>query len=440
MADENKKIPHAYCFLDTNILIQFQTFNEVNWLKVLNAKQVCLVLAPVVIHELDIHKSDYSNARRQKRARMLLPKITKLIEEEPIGDELPQVRRNVTLMVLPNEPLIDWRAEHLDPMVNDDRLIASILEFSRQHPSENVLLLSDDSGPRFKAKSHNILAKDPPCELIRHIEPPSSEEIEIRELKEKLAVFTNRMPKLRLGFWENGEVVDEITRPLNEAWRWQTPVEYAEEKITWKREALEQMLARADNTVKEDEIQKFTQEYEKYLVDLEPALKMQFIREYSPRCKLELSVINEGTATAKGVDVHINFPIGSSIVFIDNLNNDIKIDVDMPKEPVIPEWAMSPVSVLAKNVLNPSFMSLTNAINSLASFNSMNYSLNLSPNFLSPNTYKNRYFFEIFPFHRNTVTERAEQIGHHRQIDIKPMIVYLVNVQFTVAPSLFRLS
>src|SRR6266536_851128 len=258
MADENKKIPHAYCFLDTNILIQFQTFNEVNWLKVLNAKQVCLVLAPVVIHELDIHKSDYSNARRQKRARMLLPKITKLIEEEPIGDELPQVRRNVTLMVLPNEPLIDWRAEHLDPMVNDDRLIASILEFSRQHPSENVLLLSDDSGPRFKAKSHNILAKDPQCELT-----------------EKLAVYTNRMTKLRLGFCENGEVVDEITRPLNEAWRWQTPVEYAEEKITWKREALEQMLARADNTVNEDEIQKFTQEYEKYLVDLEPALKMQ---------------------------------------------------------------------------------------------------------------------------------------------------------------------
>jgi hypothetical protein len=384
MADENKKILHVRCFLDTNILLEFQTFNEVNWLKVLNAKRVCLVLAPIVIHELDKHKSDYTNTRRQKRARMLLPKITKLIEGETIADELPQVRRNVTLMVLPNEPLIDWRAEHLDPTVNDDRLIASILEFSRQRPSENVLLLSDDSGPRFKAKSHNVLTKAPPYELIRHFEPPSSEEREIRELKEKLAEFTSRMPKLRLGFWEKGKVVDEITRPVNGAWEWQILEEFVEEEITWKREALDQMLARAGDKVGKDEIQKFTEEYEKYLVDLEPALKMQFIKKYNPFCKLELTVINEGTATAKGVDVHINFPIGSSIVFIDNLSTDIKIDVDMPKEPIIPEWAMPPVSVLAKNVLNPSFMSLTNAINSLTSFNSMNYSLNLSPNFLSP--------------------------------------------------------
>src|SRR6266568_3499621 len=156
MADKTEKVPYIYCFLDTNILLEFQTFDEVEWPKVLNAKQVCLVLAPIVVHELDTHKTDYTNARRQKRARMLLPKITKLVEGEKIVYKLPQVRHNVTLLVLPDGPFIDWKAEHLDPMVNDDKLIASILEFTRQHPSEKVLLLSDDSGPRFKARSRTI--------------------------------------------------------------------------------------------------------------------------------------------------------------------------------------------------------------------------------------------------------------------------------------------
>src|SRR5260370_7971991 len=134
MADQTEKVPYVYCFLDTNILLEFETFDDVEWPQALNAKQVCLVLAPVVISELDKHKTDYNNARRQKRARMLLPKITKLTEGETIADALPQVRHNVTLLVLPNEPLIDWKPEHLNPTVNDNTLIARILEFIQNLP------------------------------------------------------------------------------------------------------------------------------------------------------------------------------------------------------------------------------------------------------------------------------------------------------------------
>src|SRR6266571_9332909 len=204
MADDNKKIPHVHCFLDTNILLEFQTFNEVDWLKVLNAKRVCLVLAPIVIHELDKHKSDYTITRRQKRARMLLSKISKLFDEVNAGESV-QVRPNVSLNILTRQPFLgwkteDWKAKGLDQNDPDDRLLASILDYTFEHPLEQVFLLSDDSGPRFKAKSHNVLAKEPPYELIRHIEPPSTEEKTIRELSEKLAVFTNRMPKLRFGF------------------------------------------------------------------------------------------------------------------------------------------------------------------------------------------------------------------------------------------------
>lgn len=429
MSRISNKSEALYCFLDTNILIEFQTFNEVDWPKVLNAKQVYLVLAPIVFRELDKHKSNYADTRRRRRARMLVSKLTKLFEEVGPGEAV-QVRPNVTLQMIPREPFLgwkieDWIAEGFDQNDPDDRLLASILDFSREYPLKQVLLLSDDSGPRFKAPSHNIIAKAPPDELIHHLEPPTPEEVTIKELNEKLAVFTNRMPKLRLGFWENGEVVDEITRPINKAWRWQTLEEYVQEEMDEKREVLKRVLSQADDKVRKDEVQKFTVEYEKYLKSLESALKMKFIKVSCPYSKLELTVLNDGTATASGVDVQFIFPEGSSIVTIDDLDTDITIEDDMPKEPTIPEWARPPMPELLKNIPYSSLTSITNAVNALNSFNSIGYSLNLPVNFLSPKAARNSYFFEIFPFHRNILEQRAEQIGHHRRMVMKPMIVYL---------------
>src|SRR5207248_6808933 len=170
------------------------------------------------------------------------------------------------------------------------------------------------------------------------------------------------MPKLRLGFWEHGTGVDEITRPVNDAWLWQAREEYVETKMAQKRAAFRQMLARANTTVRQDEVQKFTNEYEKYLANLEPALTMQFIKEYNPSCKLALTVLNEGTVSAQEVEVHITFPTGSSIVRIDDLNTAAKITVDRPEEPAIPEWAKSPVSVWAQGILSPSLLELTGSL------------------------------------------------------------------------------
>lgn len=416
MADKNNKVPLVYCFLDTNILLEFETFDDVDWPKVLNAKQVCLVLAPVVISELDKHKTDYNNARRQKRARMLLPKITKLTEIETIADRLPQVRRNVTLMVLPNEPLIDWKAEHLDPSVNDDRLIASILEFSRQRLSENVLLLSDDSGPRFKAKSRSIPMQAPPDKLKRLVEPPSPEEVENRKLKQQIQELTKRTPTLKLGFYEHGQIVDEIIRPMNAAWLWQTPEKYAQEEIAQKQENLVHIVAKANNTVQEDEVRKFTEEYEKYLTKLEPALKMTFIKNFSPYCKLQLTVINKGSAPAQGVGLHIAFPKGASLVTIANLDDEVTIEDELPDEPPIPEWARPPVPEWIKNTLVS--QSLLSNISMLS--RSVTY-LSYKP----PDFYKNTYYNHNFPFNLNTFDQRTDKLSHHERILIEPMVVYL---------------
>lgn len=413
MAKNDQKLPHIYCFLDTNILLEFQTFNEVDWSKVLGAKQVCLVLAPIVFRELDKHKTDYNNARRQKRARMLLPKLTQLIEAET--DELPQVRRNVTLLALPNEPSIDWAGEHLDPNVNDDRLLASILDFSRQHPSEKVFLLSDDSGPRLKAKSHNVQALAP-TGLNRLPEAPSPEEVENRKLKQEIQELTNRLPKLRLGFYENGQVVDKITRSTDSSWFWQTPETYMQTKLAGKREELTQMLARADKTVDESEIQKFKEEYEKYLDDLVPALKMQFIKNHMPHCKLELTLINEGNASAHGVDMRVTFPQGSSIITINSLEDEVDIEDTLPDEPTIPEWAQLPTPQWMKNIISPS---VTASL--------LNFSKSFTYPIISTYTLHKRksYGSTNFPFDENVISEQVKKLSHYRRWIVDPRVAYL---------------
>src|SRR5260370_8340524 len=78
-----------YCFFDTNILLHFTTFDEVNWLKFLNVPQVYLMLTRSVLRELDKFKDDATVAWRQSRPHMLLPKIDGLWPQSPTAVPTP---------------------------------------------------------------------------------------------------------------------------------------------------------------------------------------------------------------------------------------------------------------------------------------------------------------------------------------------------------------
>src|SRR5215469_12664256 len=116
------------------------------------------------------------------------------------------------------------------------------------------------------------------------------------------------------------------------AWLWQAPEEYVQEEIAQKREVLAQIVARAGTTVDADEVRKFTEEYEAYLAKLEPALMMRFIRDHNSCCRLELTVVNEGTAPAHEVSVTMTFPEGSSVITMDHPDSNVKIQVNLPDE------------------------------------------------------------------------------------------------------------
>lgn len=121
-----------YCFLDANVLIHFRAFQEVDWPQKLQARHVYLVLVPTVLRELNKYKDDNKNEARRRRVRSILPRLEGLLEQ-PTSSSPATARLGVSIFDIPREPKVDWSALGLDPLIEDDRLIASIIEFGQQH-------------------------------------------------------------------------------------------------------------------------------------------------------------------------------------------------------------------------------------------------------------------------------------------------------------------
>src|SRR2546423_3308172 len=144
---------------------------------------------------------------------------------------------------------------------------------------------------------------------------------------------------------------------------------------------------------------------------------MQYIKNYMPHCKLELTLINEGNASAHGVDIRVIFPQGSSIITINRLEDDVDIEETLPDEPTIPEWAQLPTPQWIKNIISPS---VTASL------------LSLSKSFTYPRTstympyYKKRsYDSTNFPFGKNVISEEIKKLSHYRRLAVGPRIAYL---------------
>jgi hypothetical protein len=346
---EEKNIEAIYCFVDTNLLVHFQTFNEVEWTKILQAPQVGLVVAPIVLRELDKLKNDASNEWRQQRARMLVRKLRESLKPPY------EVRQGVLLLMPAEEPSIEeangyWLKLGLDANIADDRLIASIIEFRKKFPSAKILLLSDDIGVQVKAQSHGIDFREPDG-LINRIERPSEDKTRIRKLEQQLEAVTNRMPKLICGFELNDTISNTFSYPTSPLWKWEAPDVAIAQEIEQKRKRLDQIISDAKNwyQISETETPKYSDTYKTYLTKYEIALKKRWLYDFIPYCELVIAVQNCGTAPATDVKPTFFFPEGSSIIKIGN-QSVRNWNTSLPDEP-IPEWtklAQSMERALAK--------------------------------------------------------------------------------------------
>jgi hypothetical protein len=329
-----------YCFFDTNILLHFTTFDEVNWLKFLNAPQIYLVITRPVLRELDKFKDDRAVAWRRTRARMLLSKIDGLLPQSTTGVPIP-IKDGVDavfLLDIPREPDAEWiRGRALDPEVSDDRILACILQFQKQYPDRHICFLSNDMSFRRNAIANGIDTIKPDGEELEQLEQRSPEEERIRELERELQDYKNSRPKLEFGFGNDQDLTTTVICPAQGDDALNAEVlskvftdEYVHRQFIEQWQHIERIINQSRGRAPEYQFKNYINACETYLKELEPALKRQWMQQYGNRCHLSFVLKNDGTAPAEEIKIELHFPPGTLAIDADDLEEEIMIP-DEPK-------------------------------------------------------------------------------------------------------------
>lgn len=341
---------HVFVFVDTNIFLHYQPFDQINWCEVTGADKVTLVIAPVIIRELDKHKDYHHFSAVRERARAVLKKIRAVI----VNGETLQFPTDTELIAV-DEPNIDFTALHLDKTISDDYLIASCLAFKDTNPGIKIILASHDSGPLIKASRRGIKTADIP-EKYKLPDLIDEKEKEIKTLRQQIAKLESRIPILDLSF-ANGEkyyeaeilppqkiTEEELARQLTELKdqfpKYHQPITVEKQNISPFASALAR-LSQFDLPSQEEinryniELDKYYQKYEEYLAQCE---KYENIKRMT--IQLDIILKNNGTIPAEDIDVFLRFPDGFSLYEEQNVPKE-------PPEPDLPQPPRKPSEITA---------------------------------------------------------------------------------------------
>ncbi|MBZ0277307.1 MAG: hypothetical protein K8I60_14260 [Anaerolineae bacterium] len=329
--------------------MQFQTFDEVDWPKVVDADEVCLVVPLTVIDELDKHKNDPISDRRRKRARLIIGKLQRF-DGEP-------VHSSTSLLILQDNPKSEWfDANNIDFDDNDKKIIGTAKWFQEQQRDRDVVTVSGDYGFRLRAKALKVVCVEPNDHLKQLGDEPDPQQKEIADLKQQVIRLQNAMPKLSLHFRQGNELVDCLNLSINF-----DPIELTDEEID--AQIKERRIALGyDGHVEQSREEEHTQgidiscflnmtsalgieypskqEVEQYHLKVDDYLEKY--REYLPRLmkyktyraitsEIILVLENSGSAPADDIDMYLHFPNGFT------LREELLSISDEPSQPPKPK-------------------------------------------------------------------------------------------------------
>lgn len=332
----------VHAFLDTQIFLHYQFFEDIKWTSALSFEKVALIVAPIVLRELDEQKNGQKTTKRSReRARKVLARLTELWANELSAE----IRLGVTIQHVLEQPRVDFDALGLNRDWADHQLIASIIAFREQLNSEDqVVLITRDSGPTLKARQYGIrtIRLSSNLELVDEADP---ETVRIRELERELREAKGAFPKLSITFRSGNNTIEcmlpakpDESAPIIETMMLDLRAKYPlqayrkrlsspkQRKLWWwfkrDRGTVGELLAEqgyehvSDTEIDRynEEIQRFFRTYEQYL------LQLAGIEEfYSRALSLEMLLTNSGTAPAEDIDIFLHFPDGFALYTPENL-------------------------------------------------------------------------------------------------------------------------
>lgn len=302
-----------YIFLDTNIFLHFQDFEKIDWLSESSSKVCKLVIPPVVIDELDEKK--IGTNKIGNRARNVLNRFEQLAEMEDT-----RIRENIDFEILLLKPSQEiYEKNNLNSNEKDHRLIASIIQFSQEYDLNEILLCSNDIGPRLRAKMYNIK----PLKLdSKYLIPNqlSDEEKKIKELERENQILKTRIPKLDVLFLNENKYqrikVPERDYSNFEDFKAQKLKEikienpYMEHNEP-KGNVFTQLGPLYSSRINDynDKLDEFYSEYEKTLDKI-----FEYEKKELFSFNIQLIIKNSGNIPAEDIDLHLHFPDGFELI------------------------------------------------------------------------------------------------------------------------------
>lgn len=427
-----KSIGKIYVFIDTNILLEFKDFYQIDWNSILNYKQVTLVLTRVVLKELEKFKYDQKSERRQSRSRLMMKQIDQLIFSVDPNEEAPiPSRQNVSLLVLTHSPQLNLYPD-LEESIADDQLIASILNFMKVNSSissEDIILIGDDAGCLNKARAHGIKVRRLD-DAYRLPDEPSASQKEAARLRRQVEELQNRQPKPRLtiktpdGFVQELDVqltilsnpdeahIEELNVREEQATHWEAPKPPDEPEsiadepshIKAARVTMAQLAAMSSRgNISQKEIERYRQDRSDYLQSYRQFLDLyySFQERRFRTIGISFSVVNDGNTPATGIVIQLVIPDELEVITEEDLPQAPK----RPRRPVFPRTEMQLLSdtinsttLLPSIFLPPSFQG-----NDL-----------VDPDSEGP---------EITPYNSTLVRWRKSKVMHHIPLDLDEIFI-----------------
>jgi len=394
------------CIIDTNSLIHYKMFSEIDWLSELSSSNVGLIICPTVLQELDRKKFAESNIDIRNRSQKIISKLSEFMDNTII-------RNNITIKFLEKEPQIDWEKENLSKDIPDDRIIATALELADM---DNLIIVSADLGLKLKSKSRNIKTHTLSDDLLVKVKKVK-QEAELIKLRQRVAHLENRLPKLSLKIIDNKSYSEFKKYMYNEIKDYDSAE--ANKIVTQLRSKLEYTLPEVESNSlslafsqfglpSEEEITRYRNDVEKYLSDLLKYYEDEWHHKVilSRIFQIDLLLLNDGNTPAEDVEIFLHFPDGFKMF----QENEIPHQPKKPEEPDKPR-TMSEIIMghtgltVPSSLLNPSYFPQHSDISTKGT--------DTSPNIKETNSYD--VFFRI------------DKLKHKINIQLDPLLIYFEN-------------
>ena len=320
----------TYIFLDTNSLLHFQDFENINWNDIVKDPDYEIVICPMVLNEINKHK-DSSIGKRRERAKNINKKLSDIIRK----------RRNckVPLTFCKNPSRTICESDDFNSMSQDDWIVYSAVDFDTQ---DRKVIISNDNGLFLRCQDLGIECLDLPDKYLCPMDP-TNEESEIKQLKKQIELLTNAAPILDLCFDNHS---NEISFPKYEI------VDIDSELEKYKESLIEEFPHRiyrsynsyfggsnlplsrilGDEAIQEDDVENYNRQVDEYIDEMCAIKKVQLSCNIFDRSinRLNLLVENSGSIKSGEMRICIYFPDELMIYTKEAL---CEVDVTPPYEP-----------------------------------------------------------------------------------------------------------